>query len=373
MASLLPNSSGLFERALEKSYADRWDAYAGAVAAIRTAKLVSPPPSFLPYLVFEYGLGELTPYVPNLYTLITDKEGVRWQRVRGTPAAVSRGLAWLDYTATLEEAWHGRAYWNSFQLRFPSLPLADHPDLERIEGVTTLSVPMRSQLRRGVFQYDATALVGDNSRLDDSMLERESGVAVTQQGTLWSFGRTTEIDHVLTEAEGTAIGNWIEVPEDAGLKWADMKYPWTTATFPWGANAATQRRALMAAWFATRTFYATLRDDAGNAIGHRRCRAIHPVVQQFGGNYSVGGTGYQAITGGTRVYIEAMTDFENADAVTATSVELTVGAARVGGIKPGKLWLQPGELLGGQAIAVTPVSLPLRATVREQLKFLMRF
>ncbi|MBB3461975.1 phage tail protein [Rhizobium sp. BK377] len=373
MGSLLPNSSGLFERALEASYASRWDSLAGAVAAIRTAKLVSPPPSFLPFLIYEYGLGELTPYVPNLYTLVVGREGVKWQRLRGTLAAVKKGLGWIGYTATLEDQWHGRAYWNSTQLRFPDLPAADHPDLERIEGITALSIPKRSNLRRGVFQCDAGPVVLDGCRLEECLLERESGVAVTSAGTLWSFGRTTSVDHVLTEAEGTAIGNWIAPPEDTGLKWAEMTYPWQTATFPWAENAATQRRSLMAAWFAGQIVYATLKAGDGSVIGHRRCRAVHPVNLTVGGVYQFAAATYQPAAGGTSVYIEAMTDFEDADGITAESVELTIGAVRVDGVPPGRLWLSASELSGGHPIAVAPSNLPLRATVREQLKFLVRF
>ncbi|APO76113.1 phage tail protein [Rhizobium etli 8C-3] len=372
-ASLLPNSSSLFEKAMESALAPRWDAFGDAVATIRTAKLVSPPPSFLPYLVHEYGLGELTPYVPNLYTLIVGREGINWQRVRGTPAAVEKGLGWLGYAAEMEDAWAGRTYWNSTQLHFSTLPVADHPDLERIEGVVMLSLPKRSQLRRGVYQYDVRALVSDRSRADGSLFDWSSGIDVTQQGTLWSFGRTTEVEHVLTEAEGMAIGNWIAIPEVEGLQWSTMQYPWVTATFSWAANAATQRRALMAAWFEGRALYATLRRSDGEIIGHRRCRAVWPSMQQFNGCYSFAGVSYQPMTGATRVYIEAMTDFGDAADVTAESIELTIGAARGAGVPAGRLWLQPGELTGGHAIASIPVSLPLRATVREQLKFLMRF
>jgi hypothetical protein len=372
MQSHLPDGSGLFERAFERSWEQRWPALEIGADAIRGAKF-NPPPSFLPFLVYEYGLGELTPYVPNLYTLVVGREGVNWQRIRGTPAAVSKGLGWLGYSATMEDAWHGRAYWNSTQLRFPVLPANDNPDLERIEGVTRLSMPLRSRLRRGVHQYDVGALEADGSRLDGSMLDRESGVAVTAAGTLWSFGRTTEIDHQLTEAEGTAIGNWIAVPGDGGLKWVDMQYPWVTANFLWADNPATQRRTLMATWFVARVHFVTFRDQDGIVIGHRRCRATHAVRQEIDGVYESGGIRYQPQPGATRVYLEAMTDFEDAFDVEAKSVELTVGATLTPETKPGRLWLQPGELIGGHPIAVTSVSLPLRKTVREQIKFLMRF
>lgn len=373
MGSLLPNSSGLFEKTLEASYAQRWDTFGGAVAAIRTAKHISPPPSFLPYLIYEYGLGELTPYVPNLYTLIVAREGVNWQRLRGTPAAIARGLGWIGYTAAIEEAWAGRTYWNSLQLRFGALPANDDPDLGRIEGITSLSLPQRSQLRRGVYQYDAGAIEADGSRLDHAMLEHESGIAVTAAGTLWSFGRTTEIDHVLTEEEGMAIGNWIAPPAGDTLRWSEMRFPWATATFPWAASAASQRRALMAAWFQDRVHYVTFRDADGGVIGHRRCRTARPVVQQFGGAYRFGDVSYQPIAGGTRVYIEALTDFDDVSGRSARSIELSVGGSPVPGVPNGRLWLNPGELIGTQAVAPTTIDLPLRATVREQIKILMRF
>lgn len=372
MQSLLPDNSSIYEKSAEVALSARWSQLTAGAEAIRTAK-IQPPPSLLPYLVFEYGLGELTPYVPNLYTLVVDREGVNWQRIRGTPASVYKGLGWLGYTASLEDAWHGRAWWNSTQLRFNALPAVDFPDLERIEGIVRLSLPKRSQLRRGVYQYDVGAVEADSCLLDGSLLDFESGVAVTQAGTIWSFGRTTEIDHLMTEAEGTAIGNWIEVPAEGGLKWVDMTYPWVTATFPWADNPVTQRGVLLAAWFAARVHHVTFRDADGAVIGHRRSRATHSVIPQFGGRYSFAGSAYARSARGTFAYIEAMTDFEDAFDVEAASVELTVGGEVAPGIKPGKLWLAPNELIGGDAIAVTPVSLPLRKTVREQIKFLMRF
>lgn len=340
--------------------------------AIRQAKF-NPPVSFLPFLVYEYGLGELTPFVPNLYSLVVDREGVNWQRVRGTPSAVYKGLGWLGYTATLEDAWYGRAYWNSTQLRFPSLPVRDVPDLERIEGIVRLSLPKRSQLRRGVHQYDVGPAIGNASRLNGSLLERESGTRLRVDGPLWSFGRTTEIDHTLTEAEGIAIGNWLDVPDEGGLAWIDMDYPWVTADFAWADDPMVQRAKLMAAWFASRTFYLCLNDAAGEVIGYRRCRANRPVVQTVSGPYRFGNSFYSPASSGQVVYIEAMTQFGDADGVEAASVALMSGVTLADGVKPGSLWLAPEDVTAGIPFVETPVSLPLRTTVRERLKFLMRF
>lgn len=371
MTSLLTPSSGRFEQAYEGTRAARSDVIWSAVPSVTTMK-DNPPPAALPFLVYEYGLGMLTPYVSNVYELL-DGRGVRWMRVRGTYEAVDRGLAFLGLTATCEPAWHGRAWWNSSQLRFPSLPGNDDPLLDQIEGIMRLSLPFRSDFRRGVFEYDVGPTLGDHARLDNSMLERESGVRLHEGGAIWSFGRTHEVDHLLTEAEGTAIGNWIEPPEGGSIPWTAMNYPWTEANFAWSETPETQRRALMAAWFQSRPLYLTLRDGAGAVIGHRRCRAKWPAKPQFDGPYQVGDTRYQPVAGGTRVYIEAMTDFEDADDVVARSLSITVGATRAAGIPPGRSWLQPADLIGGEEIAVTATNTPLRKTVRERIKLLLRF
>lgn len=341
-----------------------------AIGAMRRFKYVSPRPDMLPFLVWEYGLGELTPYVPNLYDLID--QGVRWQRLRGTVSAVAIGLAWIGYTASIEEAWTGRRFWNSFQLRFPTLPVADAPDLERIEGITALSVPLRSKLRRGVHQYDVGALEADHAALDGSMLDTESGIAVTQAGTVWSFGRTHEFEHTLTEAEGTAIGNWLDPVEDEPLLWVDLNLLWVDADFLWTDDPADQRRAILAGWFNGCPAYVRL-SGASGVIGYRRVRALRPVQAQFEGAYVHGANRYEPRPAAGILYAEAMTQFDDAADVTATSLALMVGGTLADGVPQGRQWLEPGEYQGGEAIAVQSANIPLRRTVREQFKILMRF
>lgn len=369
--ALLPtDSTTTWERALADAMAPS-NAVLSAINSMRRFKYVSPRPDMLPFLVWEYGLGELTPYVPNLYDLID--QGVRWQRLRGTVSAVAIGLAWIGYTADIEEAWTGRRFWNSFQLRFPTLPLADAPDLERIEGITALSVPLRSKLRRGVHQYDVDALQADHSVLDGSLLDTESGIAVTQAGTVWSFGRTHEFEHTLTEAEGTAIGNWLDPVEDAPLLWVDMTVLWVDADFLWADDPADQRRAILAGWFNGRPAYVRLSDADDAVIGYRLVRAMRPVQAQFEGAYVHDITRYEPRPAAGMLYAEALTQFDDAADATATSLALVVGGTLADGIPPGRQWLTPDEYHGGEAIAVQSANIPLRRTVREQIKILMRF
>lgn len=369
-ANLLPINSEKWERCIADAISLPVPLQ-DAVTASHAAKWKSPPPSFLPFLVYELGLGELTPYVPNLYNLLD--EGVDWQRVRGTPAAINMGLSWIGYSATLEEAPVSRRWWNSFQLRFAALPLKDDPDLEQIEGITTLSVPKRSQLRRGVYQYDVGALTADETRLDAAMPDRESGISITPKGTIWSFGRTHHIEHTLTRAEGEAIGNWLEPVEDAPLRWVDMSYPWVDATFLWASTPQAQRAALMAGWFRDRVLYVCLRDATETVIGYRRCRAIRTVSAQFNGNYQFEGDRFEPSPSGQILYVEALTQFDDVAGISAKHVSLLVHPQLRAGVPIGRLWLQPQDIEGGTEIAATSISIPLRQTVREQIKILMRF
>ena len=385
MASLLPGNSGLFEKAFETSLAARWSMLADGVEAIRYDKL-SPPPEMLPHVVWEFGLGELTPYVPNLYDLL--REGLVWQRLRGTPAAMALGLGWTGHVAVIEEAWTERRWWNSYQLHFEALPL--DAALESIEGIARLSTAKRSQLYRATYGYDARACELDQSQTDVCMLDQDSGLAVTDAGTIWSFGRGTEVEHILTEAEGLALGNWISsarapvyfgaadfaletMRDDAALLWTSITIPWKDATFPWAADAISQRQSQMAAWFSARTIHIAFRDGSAELIGYRRCRIVRAVNEAFDGAYAFGAKSWSPSPAGRAVLIEAMTDFEDADGVSAASVSLVVGASMGAEIPPGRLWLQPADLSGGVEIAATPVTLPLRATVRERITFLMRF
>jgi hypothetical protein len=375
VANLLPRNSTAWERAVADALSAP-QAIEDAITLVGRVKFFSPPPSFLPFLIWEYGLSELALYQPNPYLLIDD--GRRWQTLRGSTDAIELGLSWLGYTASFDGAPPERTWWNTFQLYLGELPAADHPDLERIEGIAQLSVPRRSRYRRGAYLYDAPAAELDWTRLDEAMLDFESGVPATDgtrfwaEPAIWSFGRPHEVDHLLTEEEGTAIGNWLEPVEDS-LPWTALDYPWVRADFPWAAAPDVIRRTLMATWFDGRVPWLELRDGDGGVIGWRRCRAVHAVKSAADGLYAFGGAFYDPSSTGGRVYIEAMTDFEDADLVTAAEAAIVVGAALADGVPAGRRWAAPGELEGGNRIAVTEIAVPLRRTVRERFKFMLRF
>lgn len=366
--ALLPSNSTDFEVMVSETL-DRTEVLAPGVEALRWEQL-SQRPDVLAILIYELGLSEITRFIPSLFNIIA--RGTAWQKVRGTPQAVRLGLALIDYAAALEEAPIYRKKWHWTQLRFTSLPRNDAPDLINIDGITTLSLPARSRLNRGVYNHDVPATEGNATRLDASILDFDSGTRITDSDVVWSLGRSVEFIHDLTPEEGDLIGNWLPVVS-TGVIWTTANYPWVTANFPWSTNAEDARKALMAQWFQARAIHIVLRDAAGAIIGYRRCRAVRAVKVSGEGHYKVANTNYVASPTGGLVYIEAMTGFGDADGVTAASVSLHFHAAIVGGGKPGQLWLQRTQVGDGVEIASKPISIKLRLTVRDQFKFLLRF
>ncbi|ATO57129.1 phage tail protein [Bartonella sp. 1-1C] len=365
--SLLPTQATEFEKRLADACNFHQDVES-SVLGISRAKLITRPSRFLPWLIEEYGLGELTPYVPNLYDLID--QGLEWQRLRGSVLAIEMGLRWLELSARFKPAWTGHTWWNSFQLEFNQLP--EQSSLEAIEAIVELSKSLRSDFRRGVYGYDVQALQTNMSRLDNNMLEQESGIPLTTEGTLFSFGRTTEIHHKLTKEEGTLIGNWID-DSDEELSWEQIDYPWDMANFPWCSVKKHERDMLMAKWFCDRPLYLVLRDANNSLIGLRRCYAVQPVEQAVEGVYSHYGNRFNPSPTGTLLFLAARTDFQDVEDKQASFASLLVHGILKEQTPIGKLWLGTDDLKSGVEIFKTPINIPLRADVREQFKILLRF
>ena len=369
----LPREATPFERGLARAI-NGWDELDAAIGTIRTAKLAAPPPAFIPFLIHEYGLGELTHFVSDLYRLLD--EGVTWQRIRGTHAAISMALNWLDLGGVVEEAGGQRTFWSAFQLHFAALPQSDEPLLDRVETAARLSVPLRSRLRRGTFEYDIRTVELERGRLDQRRLDSDSGTRLRDGGTLWSFGRTTEISHQFTKREALALGFWIE-PDwtgAAGVTWAALNIPWLQATFPWSLDPEAQRRTAMLKWFDGKQFFVRLDRADGTVIGWRRARFAARVRPQAGGRYRFEGASLALDqTVPTTILVEALTEFDDADGVDAAKAVLVTDPVLAPGVPHGRLWLAPGDVSGGTIVASRAVALPLRKTVRERLKFNLRF
>ncbi|MCZ8101549.1 MAG: phage tail protein [Burkholderiales bacterium] len=364
---LLPSNATAYERALSLAtdYQDRVDPN---VVSMRGLKIGNPPPSFLPYLVYEYGLGELTPYVPNLYQLL--REGIAWQRVRGTPRSVSLALDWLDYEAEIEEPSIRRARWNLFQLALNKVRESE-ADLTRIEGVTSLSVPLRSYFWRGFSGYDVRALEYGWNRWGQTRYSTYSGVRIDGGRSKWSFGRRYGFDHVLTDEELTDLGVYLPPAGSEPLGWG--AFPWPAA--PWVDNAARARSVAMLEALDHASAWVEFRRADNSVIGYRRARVSRPVQPAVGGAYRIGSARFEyRAAGATILYVEAMTDFGDGFGSTAASVRFILKGQPSPSHPVGALWLPPGGLVAeSPLIAAKTVSIPFGRTVRERVSAVFRF
>ncbi len=343
---------------------------ADAYDAIR-ANDRSPSPDWMPWLVAEWGLGELVPYIPNPYLLC--EVGPSWQRIRGTPAAIATGIGWVDYAATLEWALPRRRRWHLWQMLLDRLPDAEQPDLDRIDGIASLSDDATSHFWRGFRGWDVRPMETGMRRWGAAMWGASSGVRIRDRGALWSFGRRHEVDRTLSEAELTALGAWIPSAGSSDA-WVDMHHPWTDAEYPWTVEGRQSRRTAIATDLAARRWHLILRTAGGETIG--ACPAIvHAVASVSGGPYAVGDGAWAPSSSPTAIVVRARTPFEAAPGAVIASIDLVADMPLVAGVKPGRQWLSAAVIDLGSAACITAVSglaVTMAATVRELVTCIMR-
>lgn len=378
LPDLLPINATTFERAVSTSI-DVVPKVEGAIRSMRGIKYENTPSTWLPFLIYEYGLGELSPFVPNLFDLI--REGIAWQRIRGTHQSVHDALAWLNYTAIIEVEPVRRRRWHLFQLGLDRH--ADKfADLDRIEGVATLSTCARSHYWRGYSYYDVRALEHDYTKWDSTLWDDYSGVrsrtldpltqALDRAPTKWSFGRPHDTDYAMTEAELIALDVW-ETPVPGANTW-EIPSTWEEPGLTWDLVSPQDRKVAIINALSGRSGYVTYKDDLGAVIGHRRLKCCGGIKAKTSGEIDKGGVKYTRTSDFPEfLYVEALTDFGQVAGKTATSVTLSFDAVTLDTSKPGLAWVEPGGL-GGIAIDVainSPVSIEFARTIRESTRFFL--
>lgn len=185
---LLPSNSTLFERA-----------FAGAaprpILDTEIDKLHNlrsiPPDQFIPWVLSEYGIADLATYFNSYAEALA--AGRQWLLVRGLPEAVKIALGWIGFPApTLEEDGGWRIHVDP-----GSAAAVEH--LAALAHLFNRSVYAHVQLYRIYHHYDIRHAVLDASRLDDSMLDDDSGILV--DGIKLSFGTR----HVVVAADESLI------------------------------------------------------------------------------------------------------------------------------------------------------------------------
>ena len=171
------------------------------VPIIRTAKRTNIPDSVVPWLIYEYGLGEILPYLGNNQRLAI-AEGVLWQRIRGTPESVRVALSWIGVTGLIEESEGGTYRWAEYQLGL-SAGTTGSAIIDNIVGIAGISSPVRSRLQRIYAVYDIRQLVWDQGLLDDGMWDDHSGVRPDPDWPQISYGQI----HASLVAENTTVAS----------------------------------------------------------------------------------------------------------------------------------------------------------------------
>ena len=184
---LLPSSSTPLERDLSASM-NPLPRVGPAAELIRTAKREDIPDSVVPFLIYEYGLGELLPYLSDPRTAIAT--GVLWQRLRGTPQSFRIALGWIGNDGIIEESEGGTSRWSQFQLGLAQAP-ADLSQTDSVVEIGRLSSPVRSSLFRiyGGW-YDGRRFNLDDHQLSglDTLCDH-TGVYLKDEWPQLSFGR----------------------------------------------------------------------------------------------------------------------------------------------------------------------------------------
>ena len=139
----------------------------------------------LPWVIEEYGLEEILRWVTDKRRAI--KEGVEFQRLRGTPASLKIALKWANIEdITIIEEPPGKHF---FELQIGIKDVPNDFFVDAVVELAKLSLPARSRLMR-IFNdhYNIGRFILDES-LFGSLLSDYSGVKIEEDGPVLSFGR----------------------------------------------------------------------------------------------------------------------------------------------------------------------------------------
>lgn len=169
-------------------------------------KLIDPADGVVSWLVWEYGLGELMPYLVDPRRAIA--EGVRWQRIRGTPASALTALRWVGFDAPFIEERAEGYHWPLIQID-PGR-VASRAEAAAIAGVGRLSLPARSRLVRLYHCYDLRPVVASGSvALDEGLLGDDSGVMLDGVKQSWGLFHAASVDaRIATAIPSGCVDLW---------------------------------------------------------------------------------------------------------------------------------------------------------------------
>ncbi len=148
--SLLPPNSSTLLRALEQTHNLEIDEAIKSLYAFKS----NPKDNLLYWLIWEYGLESILPYSNDLRGII--KDGLIWQRIRGTPSSLNMAYRWLNLNdVVIEQDPPGRHFYE-YQLNPSKIP--GDVQLSKLIKISEMSAPARSKLARIHHNYDIRSL-----------------------------------------------------------------------------------------------------------------------------------------------------------------------------------------------------------------------
>lgn len=209
---LLPAPSTPLEKAISETL-DRLPELGVGSDALHGFKF-DPIAVVVPYLIAEYGLGEIDGFIDDPIRVL--REGIAWQRLRGTPAALHMALDWIGADGVLEENPPQRFKWWWFQVHLPD-ERRSSAFVDPMIAVAKASKPLRSEFARVTAGYDVRGFRLNGSRLNAALLNSWSGVRRApgepvlslrvHQNEIVEYGPTLGI----VDGEWMFVGRWVKV------------------------------------------------------------------------------------------------------------------------------------------------------------------
>jgi hypothetical protein len=183
--TLLPSNATPLESSLEQAFA--WDFEPDDLRGFKFK--TEAVPYFFDDLVYEYGLEEVQLWITDSSEVL--REGLLFQRLRGTPAALKMSLKWTGLEDVIVEEEPAGEHFAEFQLGLEGLP--NDFSIDAIKALTDMAKPVRARLTRLYNSlYDRRHSILDQNEYGD-FLSDYSGVRDDSNLQI-SFGRETKAE-----------------------------------------------------------------------------------------------------------------------------------------------------------------------------------
>lgn len=177
MAALpIPPNASAMARALAVALALPSD-ITDAPDVIKT-RFENPTDDELPFLIWEWDLQGVLPYLPDPRTAL--REGRKWQKTRGTISAGHTARGWLDVVAEHEQEVN-----KLYHLHLKTLATGNV--LSGVIELSRLSQSLRSHLHRITYKLDHRALLRSQGKRAHTIRANSSGIRFRADWPILSF------------------------------------------------------------------------------------------------------------------------------------------------------------------------------------------